>query len=88
MTPTIKDAGVNGVNPMLTSSDLFSLDDNDMHFPSMLTKESGYQLPSTNDNIDTDEERQQYDLLSTFDFPVLSELLAAGRNLARVILIL
>ncbi|CAF4484816.1 unnamed protein product, partial [Rotaria magnacalcarata] len=66
------------VNPILASSDAFSLDDNDLHFSSPGLKSNEYTFPPTKDNnyenSDNNEQQQQYDLFSTFQFPVLSEL--------------
>ncbi|CAF1005259.1 unnamed protein product [Rotaria sordida] len=77
LTPTINDGGgVNSINPILTSNDLFSFDDNDVCFSSVSSKKNEYELLSKdniNENNDNNE-HQQYDLFSTFEFPVLSEL--------------
>ncbi|CAF3066126.1 unnamed protein product [Rotaria socialis] len=78
LTPNIKDVCVTRVNSILASSDAFSLDDNDIHFSSLLLKSNEYTFPPTKDNNyennDNNEQQQQYDLFSTFEFPVLSEL--------------
>ncbi|CAF4640576.1 unnamed protein product, partial [Rotaria sp. Silwood1] len=80
LTPTINDGDVNSItpiNPILTSNDLFSFDDNDICFSSVLSKKNEYELPTKenmNENSDNNEQQQQYDLFSTFEFPVLNEL--------------
>jgi hypothetical protein len=80
-TPTIHYGGVDKINPLLTSSDIFSLDDNDVYFSSILSKKNEHELvtkDNINENIDNHQE-QQDDLFSTFDFPVLSELDKTGK---------
>ncbi|CAF2627643.1 unnamed protein product [Rotaria sp. Silwood2] len=78
LTPTINDGHVNSINPInpiLTSNDLFSFDDNDICFSSFPPKKNEYQLPmKDNMNENSDNNEQQYDLFSTFELPVLSEL--------------
>ncbi|CAF3412630.1 unnamed protein product [Rotaria sp. Silwood1] len=80
LTPTINDGDVNSItpiNPILPSNDLFSFDDNDICFSSVLSKKNEYELPTKdnmNENSDNNEQQQQYDLFSTFEFPVLNEL--------------
>jgi len=78
LTPPIYHGGVIKNNPILTSSDIFSLDDNDIYFSSTLSKKNEYNLitkNNINENIDDDhQQEQQDDLFSTFELPVLSEL--------------
>jgi len=76
LTPTINYGGVNKINPILTSSDLFPLDDNDVIFSSISSVKNEYELTSKNNtNENNDHNHQQHDdLYSSFDFPVLSEL--------------
>jgi len=76
LTPPIHFGGADKINPLLTSSDLFSLDDKDVCFSSVLLKQNEHQVEpkdNINENIDY-HQQQQDDLFSTFDFPVLSEL--------------
>lgn len=80
-TPTITYGGVNPLNPMLPSSDILSLDDNDICFSSNPTEKNEYKstaVDDTNGSVNENNQQQQ-DLFSTFDFPVLSELIRTGR---------
>jgi len=77
LTPTINHGCVNEINPILTSSDISSFDDNDIYFSSIPSKKNEYELTTKdniNENSDNNHQQQQDDLFSTFDFPVLSEL--------------
>jgi len=76
-TPPIHYGGFGKLNPLLTSSDLFSLDDNDVRFSSLSSMKNEYELvakDNINENIDYNHQQQQDDLFSTFDLPVLNEL--------------
>ena len=74
MTPTIIHGGVNDVNPMLTSSHISSLDDQDIYFSST--------PPSKNieHHLQQQQQQPQDDLYVTFDFPVLSEFSRTGKT--------
>jgi hypothetical protein len=72
MTPIINHGGVSQVNPILTSSDIASLDDHDVYFSSIPSKKNECTL--TTKDTPNENNEQQDDLFSTFDFPVLSEL--------------
>lgn len=75
LTPTINYGGVNRTNPILTSNNIFQLDENDDHFPSLTPKNNEYNLTTKdNTNENSDNNQEQDDLFSTFDFSVLSEL--------------
>jgi len=77
LTPTINHGGVSGMNPILTSSDISLLDDNNIYFSPIPSKKNEYKLTApnnANENTDNNHQQQQDDLFSTFDFPVLSEL--------------
>jgi cyclic AMP-dependent transcription factor ATF-4 len=75
LTPTINHGGVDKTNPIFASSNASSLDENDDHFPSLPSEKNEYEL-TTEDNINenNDNNQQQDDLFSTFEFPVFSEL--------------
>ena len=80
LTPTINFGGVDKVNPIFTSSDIFPLDDNDALFPSVKPGKNEYvsTLKSDLDGNNDYHQQQQDELFSTFDFPVLSELEKSG----------
>jgi hypothetical protein len=86
MTPILNHGGVNEINPILTSNNISSLDDNDIYFSSISSKKNEYELtpkdnPNQNsDNNNNNHQQQQDDLFSTFDFSVLSELSRTGKN--------
>jgi len=85
LTPTINHGCVNELNPILTSSDISSFDDNDIYFSSVPSEKNEYKLTTkdnTNENNDHNHQQQQQqdDLFSSFDFPVLSELSRTGKN--------
>jgi hypothetical protein len=78
MTPIINHGGVSQVNPILTSSDIASLDDHDVYFSSIPSKKNECTL--TTKDTPNENNEQQDDLFSTFDFPVLSELSRTGKK--------
>lgn len=63
-TPTITHTGVNEPNPLLTSSQICHLDENDIDF---------VDEPLT-ELVNLNQSDEQQDLFTTFDFPVLNEL--------------
>lgn len=75
LTPIFHPDGVNKINPILTSRDAYPLDENDVQFSSISSKNMEYQF-ATKDNLNenSDNNQQQDDLLSTFELPALSEL--------------
>lgn len=76
LTPIIIHDGVNSISQLFTSTEEFSVDDNNIYFSSIPSKLSEYELvtkDNTNENSDN-KQQEQDDLFSTFDFPVLSEL--------------
>jgi len=75
LTPTITDGGVNKINPSLTSSNIFPLDDIDIYLSSIQSKTNEYtSIAKDNINENNDNNNHQHDeLFSTFNFPVLSE---------------
>jgi len=84
LTPNITNGGVNQTNPILTSNDISSFDDNDVYFSSIPSKKNEYELRTkdnpTETSDDNHQQQQQDDLFSTFDFPVLSELSRTGKK--------
>lgn len=78
MTPIITLGGVNDINPILTSSNISSLDDQDVCFSSTPSKNPVNPSKLKENPI---ESHQSDDLYSTFEFPVLSELSRTGKKL-------
>ncbi|UJR33039.1 hypothetical protein I4U23_020498 [Adineta vaga] len=75
LTPIINPGGVGKVNPMLTSNGVFPLEEHDIQFPSVESKLNEFNLVTKdNPNENSDNNQQQYDLLASFNFPVLSEI--------------
>lgn len=79
MTPITIPGGVNDINPILTSSNIPSFDDQDIYFSSIPSKNHVDPIKLKENPI---ENHQSDDLYSTFEFPVLSELSRAGRRKA------
>ena len=77
MTPITIPGGVNDINPILTSSNISSLDDQDGYFSS--TPSKNFVNPSKLKENPI-ENHQSDDLYSTFEFPVLSELSRTGKK--------
>jgi len=75
MTPTINPNGLVKVNPLLTSNGVFLLEENDIQFPSLTSNINEYNLVTKDNTIENNDNNQlNYDILSSFDFPVLTEL--------------
>ncbi|CAF1133785.1 unnamed protein product [Adineta ricciae] len=75
MTPTIVPNGMVKVNPLFTSNGVLPVEDNDAQFPLITSETNEYNLVTTDNTTENNDNNQNnYDLLSSFDFPVLTEL--------------
>lgn len=75
MTPTIAPNGMIKVNPLFTSKGVLPVEENDIQFPLTTPELNEYNLVTTDNTTENNDNNQNnYDLLSSFDFPVLTEL--------------
>ncbi|CAF0769698.1 unnamed protein product [Adineta ricciae] len=75
MTPTIVPNGMVKVNPLFTSNGVLPTEENDTQFPLITSETNEYNLVTTDNTTENNDNNQNnYDLLSSFDFPVLTEL--------------
>jgi hypothetical protein len=83
LTPTILcDGSVNKINPTLTSSDNFSLDDNDICFSSIPSKKNEYEM-TTKDNMNTNSDNNHQmtdDFFASLHFSDFNEFDKIGKK--------